>query len=259
MLSGVLAVTAACQDQKPEAAATPTAGTSADAPAGAAASAQADARAELVDAVRKLTGVTAVFAMTAETGTIATTRLTGKTDPANKSSTASITISAQGQQLTVEVIVIGTDMYLKMGVPLPGVDPKKWMYIDGSKTSLSKLGMNPEDPANVKGLTDAFVTVERTGPGAYKGTMDITKRDTSASTAALIKQLGDAAKSVPFEATVGADGYPTSLTITTPAAGQLPAAVTKTTFSDFGKPVAITKPPAAQVQPAPQALLSQLS
>jgi hypothetical protein len=256
MLSGALGVTAACGDKNDNGGAAPAAGGSTS----AAASPQADGRAELVNAFNKLNGVTFAYAMTTESGSAASTKLTGLSDAAKKANSGSMTITAQGQQISAEVIVVGTDLYLKMGLPLPGVDPKKWMYVDGSKTSLSKLGLgNADDPANVKGFGDAIVTVERTGPGAFKGTIDMTKRNLPAAGAAMLQQMGDAAKSVPFEVTVGADGYVTSLKVTMPAAGQLPATTATTTFSEFGKPVSISKPAAAEVQPAPAALLAQLS
>jgi hypothetical protein len=255
-LSGVLTVTGACggKDGSGEAAPAAKASTS------AAASPVADARAELTTAFDKFNGVTMAYTATTETGAAATTKLTGSSDPTKKANSGSMTITAQGQQITAEVIVVGTDLYLKLGVPLPGVDPKKWMYVDGSKTSLSKLGLgNPDDPANVKGLADAIVAVERTGAGAYKGTMDVTKRNLPAASADLLKLMGDAAKSVPFEATVGAEGYVTSLTVRMPAAGQVPATTATTTFSDFGKSVSISKPAASEVQPAPAALLAQFA
>ncbi|MER7003255.1 LppX_LprAFG lipoprotein [Dactylosporangium sp. NPDC000555] len=257
VLSGALTVTTACGDKNDNGGdAAPAAGGSAS----AAASPKADARADLAKAFNKLAGVTVAYSTTTEVGPAAVTKLTGSSDPAKQTNSGSLTITTQGQQITAEVIIVGTDLYLKLGLPVPGVDPKKWMYIDGSKASLGKLGLgNPDDPANIKGFADAIVTVEQTGAGAFKGTIDITKRNLPASSADVIQQMGDAAKSVPFEATVGAEGYITSLTLTTPAAGQVPATTATTTFSDFGKPVSISKPAAADVQPAPAALLSQFA
>ncbi|MEV6931495.1 hypothetical protein AB0M46_44360 [Dactylosporangium sp. NPDC051485] len=255
-LSGALSVTAACDDKN-------TAGDAAPATSAAATSAaaapQADPRTELVNAFSKLNSAPMAYSTSTESGTLASTKLTGSADPATKANSGTMVITTNGQAINAQVIVLGTDVYMKMSVPLPGIDPKKWMYFDGSKTSLTKLGLgNPDDPANVKGLADAIVTAERTGTGAFKGTIDLTKRKVPESGAALIQQMGDAAKSVPFEAATNADGYLTSFTMTMPAAGQVPATTAKTTFSDFGKPVTITKPAAAEVQPAPAALLAQL-
>ncbi|MFG2040522.1 hypothetical protein [Dactylosporangium sp. NPDC048998] len=256
VLSGVLTVTAACGGKSDNSDAAPAASGSTS----AAASPEADARTELANAFNKLNGVTMAYSMTTESGTAGITKLTGSSDPATRANSGSMTITAQGQEITAEIITVGTDLYLKLGLPIPGLDPKKWMYVDGSKTSLSKLGLgNPDDPTNVKGLTDAIATVERTGAGAFKGTIDMTKRNLPASSAALIQEMGDAAKSVPFEATVGAEGYVASLTVKMPGAGQVPATTATTTFSDFGKPVSISKPAAADVQPAPAALLSQFA
>ncbi|GAB3830278.1 hypothetical protein ACFPIJ_31320 [Dactylosporangium cerinum] len=255
-LSGTLAVTGACGTKTDSGAAAPAANGSTS----AAASPAADPRAELAAAFNKFNGVTVAYSTATDTGAAASVKLTGSSDPVKKANSGSLTISAQGQQITADVIIVGTDLYLKLNLPVPGVDPKKWMYVDGSKTSLSKLGLgNPDDPANVKGFADAIVTIERTGAGTFKGTIDMTKRNLPASSAALIQQLGNAAQSVPFEATVGADGYVTSLIVKTPAAGQIPATTATTTFSDFGKPVTINKPAAAEVQPAPPALLAQFA
>ncbi|MEV0131000.1 hypothetical protein AB0H83_21365 [Dactylosporangium sp. NPDC050688] len=256
-LSGVLTVTGACGDKNDNGDVAATAGA---ASTSAVASPEADAHTELTKAFDKLTRVTVAYTTTTESGAAGTSKLTGFSDPATKASSGSMTITAQAQQITAEVVVVGTDLYLKLGLPIPGVDPKKWMYVDGSKTSLSKLGLgNPDDPANVKGLADAIVTVERTGTSAFKGTIDMTKRNLPAASAVLIRQMGDAAKSVPFEATVGAEGYVTSLTVKTPGVGQVPATTATSTFSDFGKPVSISKPASTEVQPAPAALLAQFA
>ncbi|MEU0558706.1 hypothetical protein [Dactylosporangium sp. NPDC006015] len=255
-LSGALTVTAACGDKNQNGDVAPAANGSTS----AAASPTADARAELTSAFSKLSGVTVTYTSTTDSGAMASSKLTGSSDPAKKANSGTMTITAQGQQINGDVIVVGTDLYLKLSLPIPGVDPKKWMYIDGTKTSLSKLGLgSPDDPANVKGLADTIVSVERTGTGTYKGTLDATKRNIPAAAAALLQQMGDAAKSVPFEATVSAEGYVTSLTVKMPGVGQVPPSTVTSTFTDFGKPVSISKPAATDVQPAPAALLAQFA
>jgi hypothetical protein len=255
-LAGVLTVTGAC-GSKTDTDDVAQAGSGATS---AAASPTADPRAELTAAFNKFNGVTVAYSTTTDSGTVASTKLTGASDPTAKTNSGSMTITALGQTITAEVIVVGTDLYLKLGLPIPGVDPKKWMYVDGSKTSLTKLGLgSPDDPANVKGFADAIVTLERTGAGSFKGTIDMTKRNLPAASAAALQQMGDAAKSVPFEATVNADGYVTSMIVKTPAAGQVPSTTATTTFSDFGKPVTISKPAATEVQPAPAVLLAQFA
>jgi hypothetical protein len=257
VLTGALAVTAACGDKKDDGAAAPAAGASATS---AAPSPAADAKKELTAAFTKLNGTSMKYTATTDSGGAGGTKLTGASDPATKSTSGTMVITAAGQTINAQVMVVNTDVYLKMELPLPGVDPKKWMYIDGSKTSLSKLGLgSPDDPANVKNFTDSIVTAEKTGANTYKGTFDATKRNIPGAGGAVLQQMGDAAKAVPFEATVGADGYLTGLTVKMPAAGQVPATTSVTTFSDFGKPVTITKPAAAETQPAPAALLSQFA
>ncbi|MFI5908615.1 hypothetical protein [Dactylosporangium sp. NPDC051541] len=258
VLSGALAVTAACGDKKDEGTAAPGAATSAT--TAAAPSPTADAKAELTAAFTKNAGVSITYTATTDTAGAGGSKLTGKADPAQKATSGTMTLTAAGQTINAEVIVVNTDVYLKMALPLPGVDPKKWMYIDGTKTTLSKLGLgSPDDPTGIKGFADTLATVEKTGPGAYKGTIDATKRNLPAFSTQVLQSMGDAAKAVPFEATVGADGYLTGLTIKMPAAGQVPATTTTQTFSDFGKPVTITKPAQSETQPAPAALLAQFA
>ncbi|GAA3302266.1 hypothetical protein Dvina_24950 [Dactylosporangium vinaceum] len=258
VLSGALAVTAACGDKKDDSAATP--GAAAPATSAAAPSPTADAKAELTAAFKKLAAVSMTYTASTDTAGAGGTKITGAADPNAKATSATMVITAAGQTINAQMLVVNTDMYLKMDLPLPGVDAKKWMYIDGSKTSLSKLGLgSPDDPANIKNFTDAVVTAEKTGATSFKGTFDATKRNIPAVGAQLIQSMGDAAKAIPFEATVGADGYLTGLTVKMPAAGQIPATTSTQTFSDFGKPVTIKKPAAGETQPAPAALLAQFA
>jgi hypothetical protein len=253
-LAGTLALAGACA-KKDDA---PTPGTSGAAPSATAA--PADAKSELVAAYRKLNGTTSTFGLDTDIGSVASLKGSGKADPANKASKSSLAVTGKGTNLTIDVLAAGTDLYMKFSAPLPGVDTSKWIHVDISKiSSLSKLGIgDPADPANVKSFTDTVVSVQKSGPGAFKGTMDLTKRTTGTVSAEVIKAMGEQAKAVPFEAAVNGDGYPTSLTINMPAAGEVPATTTKTTFSDFGQPVTIDKPAPAEVQEAPAALLKQL-
>jgi hypothetical protein len=180
----------------------------------------------------------------------------GATDPANKSSKSSMTISQAGKPTDYQQLMVGNDLYLKMKVDLPGIDPNKWMHLDISKSeTLKKLGLgDAADPTNTKSLPEAIVTAQKAGDDRYTGTMDVTKRlNSSALTGELAKQMGDAAKKVPFEVTLK-DGYPTAVTISMPAAGEVPKSTTKLTFTDFGRPVAIAKPATTEIQEAPSAL-----
>ncbi|MEU7872527.1 hypothetical protein [Dactylosporangium sp. NPDC049140] len=254
VLSGALTVTTACTSKKDD-----KAGGGAAPGSTSAAAATAAARTDLANAFNKLGGAPYGYTATTQTGSTGTIKLVGSSNPPKKTSTGKTTVINGERQINAEVIVVGTDVYLKVSEELPNVDPDKWMRIDATKTSLGKLGLgSPDDPANVKGFTDAIVTAEKTGPGAYKGTIDATKRPLPASAAALVQQMGDAAKSVAFEATVGNDGYPTMLKVSMPAVGRtIPPTTNTSTFKDFGKAVTISKPANAKVIQAPASLLSQ--
>jgi hypothetical protein len=255
VLSGALTATAACTGKHDDKAA----GGGATPGSTSAAAATGAARTELTNAFNKLGGGPYGYTATTQTGSTGSIKLTGSSNPPKKTSTGKTTVINGERQINAEVIVVGTDVYLKVSDELPNVDPDKWMRVDATKTSLGKLGLgSPDDPANVKGFTDAIVTAEKTGPGAYKGTIDATRRPLPASAAALVQQLGDAAKSVAFEATVGSDGYPTMLKVSLPAVGRtIPPTTNTSTFKDFGKAVTISKPAAAKVVQAPASLLSQ--
>ncbi|WP_433074543.1 hypothetical protein ACQP1P_27565 [Dactylosporangium sp. CA-052675] len=257
LVSSSLAFTAACGDDKADK--SDKGGTPA-ASANAAAENAKDPRTALTDAFNRLAGGPASYTTSIQTPGNAGSKLTGSTDPSKKSHTAKMTVTSAELQTNAEVIIVGTDVYVKIGRQVPNVDPKKWMHVDGAKTSLAKLGLgNPEDPANVKGFADAIVSAERTGQDAYKGTFDLTKRPLPTLTPEMVKQMGDAAKSVPFEATVK-DGYLATLSFKTAAVGrQVPPVTSSTTFSDFGKAVKIAKPAANETQAAPASFLSQFT
>ncbi|WP_433062634.1 hypothetical protein [Dactylosporangium sp. CS-033363] len=257
LLSGALALTSACSgDDKTDKTDKGGAANTSAGPAGT-----GDARADLTNAFNKLAGVPATYSTSSAAGGNAGTKLTGSTDPAKKSSTAKMTVTAAEQQVNADVIIVGTDVYVKVSKEIPNVDAKKWMRVDSAKTSLAKLGLgNPADPAGIKGFADAIVTAERTGTGAYTGTFDLTKRPSPATTADMIQKMGDAAKKVPFEATVSPDGYLASLSFKTEAVGrQVPPTTSTTTFSDFGKAVKISKPAASEIQPTNAAFLAQFA
>ncbi|WP_433199748.1 hypothetical protein ACQP00_27540 [Dactylosporangium sp. CS-047395] len=236
--------TAACA--KPKTPVAQPAGAPTAATATTAAPPPADARTELLAATAKTAGTTSAY--TAETTSVSASldnKVTGKIDAARNASTAAMD--------GFEMVRIGTDLYLKSATPIAGLAAGTWIHVDGAKSGpLTKLGINGDDPANLSALTAGLVSAEKTGPGNFKGVLDMTKTDAGRAT---MQQLGDAAKQIAFQATVG-DGYLVTLLITVPQAIQSPAYDTTLRFTDFGKPVTITAPPGAQ--PAPPALLEAL-
>jgi hypothetical protein len=256
VLGAALVGAAGCAD-KPTAAVPGGAG-SAAAPAPA-----ADAKAALAAASAKTN--TTAHTVTMESGLtgLGTLKGSGSVDPAQKAMSMKMTTSFNGMDVAAEILGFERELYLKLGVPFPGLDTSKWLRIDGSKASaLGAFGIGSgTDPTGAKAFTDAVVTVEQTAPGKYKGTIDATRTNGAGfagNADELAKQLGDQAKALPFEATVDGQGYLTSIAMQIPLPNQpLPAGV-HMKYADFGKSVTIAKPAAAQVQEIPAQLLRLL-
>jgi hypothetical protein len=219
---------------------------------GGSASAGADALTEIKAAVTRSSTTSSTFKITSDLGAMGKTTGTGSADPAAKRASYHADMTVQGQQLTIDSIQVGTDLYLKMPGLLPGTDPGKWSHLDTTKVkSLAKLGLDSQgNPTNLDVFANSVVSAQRTGPGAYTGVIDGTKNPAMAGNAA-IATLGDALKSMPFEAELDDQGRLASLTNHTPAAGAVPATTTTIVFSDYGKPVQVAKPAAAQTQEIP--------
>lgn len=209
---------------------------------------------ELIDAVKKVNSTNYSFSMK-----VAETTMTGAADPAKKAMKMKMQVSAQGANLTIDVVAVGTDYYLKMaGMPIPGVDASKYMHLDATKvTSLKNFGIEDlNDPTNTAELTRQFVNVEKTGEGKFKGTMDLTKATALDDD---IKALGDKAKAVPFEATVDSQGRLTTLKFTVPAGTSTPEMPMEMTYSDFGGSVTVAKPAASEVVEAPASIYAMFN
>jgi hypothetical protein len=181
------------------------------------------------------------------------TALNGSADPAGRS--AKIVLSqVDGQtRATADIVLIGTDYYARLtGLALPGLNTTKWYHLDGTKVkSLTAFGIGElTDPAGALQLVKQATTVEKVGDRSFKGTLDLNKaaagiRDMD------VKQLGDKAKNIPFEATVDGEGRLATMTFTVPASGSSQAIPVDIAFSDPGAKVDISKPPAADVTEAP--------
>lgn len=230
-------------------------------PAGAATSAVPDSPAPSVDQVAVLTGsitktqtTSAKFTIDSEVGTVGSTKGNGVIDVATHSETVTITTQAAGKTIHEQVTMVGNNIYLKLDLPIPGLDSKKWIHLDTTKLkSLSSLGLgDPSDPTNLSSYAKEIVTVQQTAPGQYQGTLDITKAPLPTIASSVLAQAGDAIKSVPFTATTDDQSRLTAMTVKMPPLGtSAPASTTTIAFSDFGAPVTITAPAKSQTQEAP--------
>lgn len=234
-LFAALAFVTGCQGS------TPTSSNDADPPA-----TTRSASEELTDAMKKLNSTSYSFSMNFGPG-----EMTGAVDAANKAVKMAMEIEAEGQSLAFDIVVIDTDMYMKIeGLPLPGLAPGKYLHLDATKvTSLENFGLQDlSDPTQAAQLMEQLVDVEKTGDGTFKGTIDMSKLDQLDED---IQALGDQAKSIPFEATVDGEGRLTLMKMMVPAGGSTPAMDIEMKYSDFGSASAISAPAAGDVVEAP--------
>jgi hypothetical protein len=154
---------------------------------------------------------------------------------------------------------IGTDIYMKLSgnlaKTLGGSSSKEWMHIDAAKLGEgSSFNFNSkEDPAGTKALLDAVTQVERVGDNGFKGTLDLTKSPRYNKNKESLQALGEKATKVPFTAKKDSEGRLTEMSMDMSAMGA-GAGEVKTTYHDFGTPVSVEAPPAAQVQEMPSQL-----
>ncbi len=233
MLVGLLALAAGC-DSGGDAAPEPPAG---------------DVLAQVRAAAAKTAGMPAHVTLSAPN-----VEVTGDTDPVGKALTLAVTTGADGETTESRVRVVGEDAW--MTIPksaLPNLDPTKFIRFPAAqfaKASAVHLG-DPFDPAGLKGLSAAMTDATRTGEGAYTGKLNLTEAPAGVSRGLLpatTEQLqgnGGVSQSVPYEASVDAQGHLTSLRVT------LPTYASTATFSDFGKPVKVDRPGAAEVTEVP--------
>jgi hypothetical protein len=188
--------------------------------------------------------------------------VSGSFDPAANNLTATTNISVQGLAIKFELVAIGGNYYAKLaGIPISGVSPTKWLHLDIAKLKGPEavLLADFKDPTGVQTLSGAIVSAEKTGDRTYKGTMDLTKAKVVGVTAEDVKDMGDAAKSIPFEATLDDKGRLATLKLTVPAGGSTKADTLTFAYSDFGATVTATKPAASETIEAPPAVYTLLN
>jgi hypothetical protein len=206
----------------------------------------ADPKADLKEAITKLATTTSTINVQVTGAPIAATA-TGQLDP--KGGNAAITFTAAGH--AIEFRALPDALYVKLGdvAALAGLPVNGWVKLDKARL-IGSLGnvIKPEQAIGAASALDGAVTVTNTGPGQFKGTLDVSKLRGPLGVA---RDGADAV--VPFTATVNADGYLTGLTIT---AKRITATVS---FTDFGKAVQVSAPPAKDVTNAPDIVYNALS
>ncbi|MGA3525995.1 hypothetical protein [Melissospora conviva] len=175
--------------------------------------------------------------------------------------------AAQGFAMEMEYIFLGEEGWIRLDIQGLGADANptagKFHHVDTKKVPDSSsmiLKKGEADPVGSKALMNSIVEVQKTGEGAYSGTIDVTKagemqlvdKDT-------IEALGDQATKLPFTAKIDDQGRLVEFGMQMPAAGDLPAQDIKMVYSDFGSVTGIQAPPAADVVEADEEFYQKLA
>ncbi|MEU7902927.1 hypothetical protein [Actinoplanes sp. NPDC049118] len=182
--------------------------------------------------------------------------MTGVADPKAGVAEMSMDMGALGDGTKVELRKVGQDVYMKfggsIGKSLGGGSGKPWMHVDATKiTEGSSFNILPKaDPAGTKAMIAAMTKVERVGEHGFKGLLDPTRMPQYNKS---LKALGTKAGEMPFTAKTDDQDRLTELTLDMSALGA-GAGKVKTRYSDFGTPVSVEAPPAAQVAELPKEL-----
>lgn len=183
--------------------------------------------------------------------------MAGVMDPRAGTARMSLELGALGAANQFEIIKIDNDLYLR-GKLVGGDGAQPWKHVDAAKLARgSTFDVMPEaDPTGATSLVAAMTSVERSGERGFTGTLDLTKAPRYSQ--GNLRQLGAKATKVPFTAATDAQGRLTELTLDLaglgPGVGEI-----KSTYSDFGTPVAVEPPPSTQVGELPADLSGLLN
>jgi hypothetical protein len=186
----------------------------------------------------------------------------GKVDSTKKHAYLKMTSTDPEAKFTMELLVLEPDTYLKMDMgelaAIPGLEllsGEKWMHVDRSKIKdADELGLKGDDTdlLRLKALLQNAQSVQEAGDRKYSGTLDLGKgTDSPVVDEEVLEALGATASTVPFTATVDAEGRLTELLIEVPAAGDSKAHQLKMTLSEYGAVTLPAKPTGGDVVEAP--------
>jgi hypothetical protein len=180
-----------------------------------------------------------------------------------KSAKMAMKMNDPDMSMNMELIYVEPDSWVKItfgGVladlpQMKKIASGKYLHVDQSKAKGLKdlqFDTTDVDPAGSDLLTKAIVDVQKTGEGAYRGTLDLSKAtDAGMVDADVVKTLGAQAKAVPFEATLDPQGRLTMLSVKVPPAGDVTPHELKVTYADYGAATPPQKPAASETQEAP--------
>ncbi len=229
------------------------ASTQSSAPTAAESAAAAAATTDLNAAVQELTKTSYKYSMKAGDASG-----TGTMDPVAKQSSMTITVA----EFKTEVLIVDPDLFARIsGLPLTGVDAKKWLRIDRTKIkSFAALGIRDvNDPTGVNTLAKTIATIQKTGDRSYKGTLDLSKgSDAFGLDEAAVRQLAERSRAIPFEATVNDAGKLATWKMTIPAYGAEKETPFELAYSEHGGKFPVTKPAAGETANPPQLVYDML-
>lgn len=208
------------------------------------------ATAELTRAVRKLEATS--FAFDGGTGIA---RVSGSYQPKRKLGRldGSFGIGA------MDAVLVGTDLYVK-GVDK---DPDVWLRIRTTRLAPGNVLAQAIDPTLSTRYLDTIESAAETSPGHYQGRIDLAELRARAAGDRTAQQLttllGPSPRRVTFEASVDRSGRLTELAISVLRSDSSAQSTVTTRYRDFGTPVRVAAPPAAQVREAPQQLYTVLA
>ncbi|WJK34598.1 hypothetical protein [Solwaraspora sp. WMMA2065] len=162
----------------------------------------------------------------------------GDVDPAGEKSNIEINMGADGDTVSIVLRQLGTDIYMQLG----GTDMDEladvWMKSDTSKLPAGAgFSMMPTgDPAEIIG---SVADAEWSTDTEITGTIDMTKSPSADEE--MLADLGDAAKAVPFIATLDAEGRLVEMVIDLESVSATSGTIT-IGYANFGEPVTVEKP-----------------
>jgi len=217
-----------------------------------------DPKEQLAAGIRALNTVPHHIAIKATAGTVST-GAEGAVDPAKRAARLTQSAVVAGKTSTTVLVVLGADVYVRYDDGgIPGLPPGTWGHLDSRRlTSLRALGLgSTDDPSGKLAMVDAITSIERSGPQEVGGTLDLTAGPGLLPGA--VKALGDAARRVPWQARFDTQGRLVWLSVSVPGAGDRPAMANETSYSAFGEPVTVDRPPARDTIEAPESLYKLL-
>ncbi|WP_035855526.1 hypothetical protein [Cryptosporangium arvum] len=129
--------------------------------------------------------------------------------------------------------------------------PTKWGLVDQARVKDSALpfswNLGSKDPGGVAALFGGLVEARESGPGAFEGTIDVTKAAIAEAVSEDIeKALGAKAKTVPFLARLDAQGRLRDLVLEIPATARNKQYSYRVSYRDYGRTPTVGPPAAAE-------------